>query len=160
MLSSFDITQDFHSTNPHIRVLLPQTEGMPSSHIWGLFLFAHPDSKLFNETPTTRKQLVTEFLKDPTFSFEDYLPLLEDISNKVLTKAQRSLMIWEEKLHEREALMASVKYDLNNFEVVDKLITGTSKLWDQYDNIKKALMKEEAKTFGDQEESASEKGLI
>lgn len=160
MLNSFDITQDFHTSNPHIRVLLPQTEGMPSSHIWGLFLFAHPESRLFNETPTTRRQLVTEFLKDPSFHFEDYEPLLEEISTKVLTKAQRSLMIWEKMLTDRETLMQSLKYDLNNFEVVDKLVLGTSKLWDQYENIKKALMKEDVKTFGDQEESATEKGLI
>lgn len=160
MLNSFDITQDFHTVNPHVRVLVPATKDMPSSHLWGLFLYAHPDSTLFNETPATRKQLVLEYLKDPTFSFEGYEDLLEEISSKCLTKAQRSLMIWDKMLTDREDLMRKLTYDLNNFEVVDKLVLGTAKLWDQYALIRKALMKEDSKTFGDQEESATEKGLI
>lgn len=160
MLNSFDITQDFHSSNTHVRVLIPDSKDVPSSHLWGLFLFAHPESRLFNESPDNRKMLVTEYLKDPTFSFDDYTELIKEIQSKLLTKAQKSLMVWEAKLHERDDYIGSVRYDASTYEMLDKLLEKTSKRWDEYDSIQERLGKEKAKTFGDQEESASEKGLI
>lgn len=70
LLSNFDPTQDFWATNPQAQILFaayyPHT---PSSHMWAALLFAHPESKLFNESPTSRRILIAQdYLKDPDFS--------------------------------------------------------------------------------------------
>lgn len=160
MLNHFDITQDFHSTNTHVRVLVPETLAVPSNHMWGLMLYAHPDSKLFNEVPSDRKKLVLEYVNDPDFSFDKYEKLLELIEKKVLTKAQKSLMVWERALHKRDEYIDSVEYTEDSWDMLDKMLANSAKLWAQYQTIVDWLSKESTKTFGDQEESLSEKGLI
>jgi len=128
-----------------------------------LFLFAHPDSKFFELSPIERKILIYDdfLLKDETFSWEEYEPLLIEIAEKALTKAERALMRWEKTLHERDDFIASVPYDASTYEMKDKLLANTSKLWDQYETILDRLTKEkQAKTLGDIEESLAEKGDI
>lgn len=160
MLTNFDITQDFHSTNPHIRVILPQSLKVPSQHMWGLMLYAHPDSKLFNESPSERKKLVLEYINDNKFTFEKYEDLLELIERKVLTKAQKSLMVWERALHKRDEYIDSIEYTEDSWDMLDKMLANSAKLWAQYQTIVDWLSKESSKTLGDQEESLTEKGLI
>jgi hypothetical protein len=98
--------------------------------MWALFLFAHPDSKFFNESPEDRKSLIyKDYLKsDPSFSFDDYESILEKIQASVLTKAQRALMRWEQTLHERDDFIASVPYNMDTFEAKDKMMANTTKL--------------------------------
>lgn len=130
--------------------------------MWALFLFAHPSSKFFNESPSTRKQLIEQdFLKDPTFSWDDYASTLDKLDSHILSKAQRSLMRWEKILHEREDFMDGSAYTDSNYKMKDEMLTNTPKLWASYEAILERLSKEEAsQTFGDQEESLSEKGDI
>ena len=48
-----------------------------------------------------------------------------------------------------------------NYKMKDEMLANTPKLWASYEAILKRLSDEEsAQTFGDQEESASEKGDI
>lgn len=99
--------------------------------------------------------------RDPSFSWDDYTELLTLIEEKVLTKAERALMRWEKTLHERDDFIASVPYNETTYEMKDKLLANTPKLWDQYESISEKLLKErQAKTHGDIEESLAEKGDI
>lgn len=70
LLNSFDITQDFFTSNPQLKILFKSEIKLPSSHIWALFLFAHPDSKLFEESPQDRQALIYKdyLAEDPKFS--------------------------------------------------------------------------------------------
>lgn len=164
LLDSFDPYTNFWETNPQLRILFHKEfdSAVPSKVMWALFLYAHPSSKFFEEPPTTRLSLIkNDFLQDPSFEINDYSETLSLIYEHTLTKAQRSLSIWERKLHERDELISSIPYTLDNFEQVDKLVTNSQKLWDQYIKIQEALTKEqEGKTEGDIEESLSEKGVI
>ena len=165
LLNSFDVYQDFFSTNPQLSILFRDEikSKVPSKHLWALFLYAHPDSKFFNESPEDRRNLIFNdyLLKDKSFSWESYEDTLKKIEEKILTKAQRALMRWEQTLHERDDFMASLPYDLDHFEVKDKMMATTPKLWDQYESILDRLTKEKTHaTHGDQEESLSEKGDI
>jgi hypothetical protein len=162
LLTNFDPYQDFFSSNPQLKVLFSKHLSTPSSHMWALFLFAHPDSKFFNESPEDRKSLIyKDYLKeDPTFDWDEYSPLIEVLNTYVLTKAQRALMRWEQALHERDDFMASIPYTVDTFELKDKMMAATPKLWDQYESILERLTKEQSSTHGDQEESLSEKQLI
>lgn len=95
LLNSFDPYQNFWESNPQMRIIFSKEyeAHTPSPHMWALFLFAHPSSKFFNETPSTRKMLIEQdYLKDPSFSWENYASSLQIIDDHILTKAQRSLM--------------------------------------------------------------------
>lgn len=162
LLNNFDPYQDFFETNPQLKVLFKEYLDSPSSHIWALFLYAHPDSKFFNESPEDRKSLIyKDYLhSDPTFSWEEYAPLIDKLQTHVLSKAQRALMRWEQTLHERDDFISTVPYSLDTFEAKDKMLANTPKLWDQYEAVLDRLTKEQGSTHGDIEESLSEKGII
>lgn len=162
LLTNFDPFEDFFSINPQLKIIFKEEyeEQVPSSHMWALFLFAHPESKFFDESPTTRKSLIfKDYLKsDPTFSWDTYEPILKKIEEKCLSKAQRALMRWEKALHERDDFFASIPYSESTYELKDKMLSNTPKLWDQYESVQVLLAKEQAsKTHGDVEESFLEK---
>jgi hypothetical protein len=162
LLNNFDPFQDFFNSNPQLKILFKDYLKVPSSHMWGLFLYSHPDSKFFNESPEDRKDLIfKDYLKkDKTFDWDKYEELLKKIEVSVLTKAQRALMRWEQTLHERDDFIASIPYTLETFEAKDKMMAITPKLWDQYEAVLDRLNKDQGSTMGDIEESLSEKGII
>lgn len=164
LLNNFDPSEDFWKSNPQMKILFAREfkEKVPSSHMWALFLFSHPESRFFNESPEDRRSLIfTDYLlKDPTFKWDTYAETLSTLETKVLSKAERALMRWEQALHERDDFIASLPYNLDHFEAKDKMMSVTPKLWDQYESILERLTKEKTKTHGDIEESLSEKGEI
>lgn len=165
LLNNFDPFEDFWQSNPQLRVLFKDEykARVSSQYMWALFLYGHPSSKFFNETPQTRKDLIYKdyLLSDPAFKWEDYDSTLKTLEEHCLTKAQRSLMRWEKSLHEREDFMDTVPYTTETYKIKDEMLANTPKLWASYEAILERLTKEEsAQTFGDQEESLSEKGEI
>lgn len=70
LLNSFDPSQDFWTSNPQLRILFKDQLDISSSHFWALFLYAHPDSKFYNESPEDRKALIFKdyLAEDPKFS--------------------------------------------------------------------------------------------
>ena len=159
---NFSPYEDFFTVNPEYRILLAQFEDSPSEHLWAAAMYIHPDSKLFNESPNNRKRLIIhDYLKDPSFNFDDLIPLISHFKDFCLSKAQRMLMNWESKLHERDELIAAHPYTLDNHAELDKMIEKTPKMWDQYLKIEALLDKEkQSSSKGDIEESLSEKKLI
>lgn len=180
LIDSFDIFSDFWKSNPQLRVLFKEEydNKVPSEIMWALFLYYHPKSKFFNEAPATRLKLIkSDYLNESSslvrdksnlsksneriFELSDYEAIADKIKQFVLSKAERSLLLWEQKLHERDALIAQIPYTMENFEDLDKLVTNSGKIWDQYFKIQDQLSKEqETRTEGDIEESLSEKKLI
>jgi hypothetical protein len=68
LLNNFDPSQDFWLSNPQAQIIFADYVNTPSSHMWAALLYAHPESKLFNESPTSRRLLIIEdYLKDPSF---------------------------------------------------------------------------------------------
>lgn len=130
LLNLFDVDKEFFSSNPHMRILLKDYLKVPSRYLWAVFLYAHPESKFFELSPQDRKNLIYHdyLLQDPEFSWEAYAPLIEHIESHLLTRAQRSLTLWEKTLHERDEFLASIPYSLDTWEVKDKLMANSSKL--------------------------------
>lgn len=56
--------------------------------------------------------------------------------------------------------MASIPYNADTFELLDKMMAASSRMWDQYMKCLKDVQVEEGKTQGDSEESLQEKNLI
>lgn len=158
----FSPFEDFYELNPEYRILLSEFEHLPSEYLWAAAMYTHPDSKLFNESPTNRRRLIArDYLKDPDFDFSTLEPLIKRFKDVSLSKAQRLLVNWEAKLHERDELIAAHPYTLDNQEQLDKMIDKTPKMWEQYMKIEAMLEKEkQTSSKGDSEESLSEKKVI
>ena len=60
-----------------------------------------------------------------------------------MTPEQRLLTSWKRKIDERNDLMDSLEYTLDNFESVDKLVANTEKLFKQYKAIKEEVEKQD-----------------
>lgn len=165
ILDTFDPFQDFWVANPQARIFFKEEydNKVPSSDMWALFLFYHPSSKLFNESPTSRKQLILNdyppLSKD--FNFESRKSTIDKILKYSLTRPQLMMVNWADKLHQRDDFIASQPYTESTYKMLDTMMDITPSLWKQYETIKKMLSAEDdSKTVGDQEESLAEKGLI
>lgn len=129
LLNSFDIHQDFWKTNPEASVLFNEEyeSKVSSPHMWAHALLTHPDSKFFNESPSVRRTLIIEdYLKDPSFQFSP--ELIQKFQRYTLSKPQRLLVNWEQKLHQRDEFIASLDYSAETFDLLDKMIDKTPKL--------------------------------
>jgi succinate dehydrogenase/fumarate reductase-like Fe-S protein len=59
-----------------------------------------------------------------------------------MTPEQRLLLTWKKKIDERNNLLDSLEYTLENFEALDKLVVNTDKLFKQYKAIKEEVEKQ------------------
>jgi hypothetical protein len=88
--------------------------------------------------------------------------LIKRIEDYALTPAKRSLRNWKKKLEERDEMLSSIAYTLENAAELDKILAQTDKLYSQYERVAKALAIEnqEAKVRGGRQLSLSDKGEI
>lgn len=135
---------------------------VPSAIIQAIAKLFHPKSELYSLPLTEKIQIVNkDFLTSEKLDLDKYGSTIDKFKKFILTKAERSLVNWEQKLEERDAFMAGILYNEDSFEMLDKMMMQTAKMWDQYAAVRKVfLQEEEAQTHGDVEESAVEKGLI
>lgn len=159
MISNFDIYSDFYA-DPQMKLLFGKYE-LPSNIMWALMLFAHPDSQYDSMDNSTKKTLIeTDYLQH-SISWDEYSEIISKIYDHSLTKTQRLLKNWETKLEERDAFIADIQYNAETFEMLDKMMGATSKMWDNYLAIlKKASSEADSQIQGDVELSLSEKGII
>lgn len=89
------------------------------------------------------------------------------------TVAKRSLRRWKDKLEERDLFIAGTKFTLDSYndqgrlvkgtaDQLDKMLTGTAKLWADYERILKSMSEEEnvSEGRGGATPSASDEGDI
>ena len=96
------------------------------------------------------------------FNWDETKPLQTLYINLTLTKARKYLRNWEIKLEERDEFIASLKYDEDSAALLDKMMTATKNIWEQYLSILNELEKEEGSgsVKGGGIESLSESGRI
>lgn len=164
LINNIDPFTDFYESNPESKIFFAEEyeAQVPSSHMWAVALFTHPSSKLFNEPPSIRKKLIAQdYLKDPNFDFSKLETTVNKFKQFCLTKTERLLVNWEKKLYERDELIDSIPYTADTYDILDKMIDKTPKMWNQYFSILDLLDKEsKGKIEGDVEESLTEKGDI
>ena len=132
----------------------------PSNVMWALHLIYHPKSEYFDMPLKARTSLVLSDFDLKDYDLTPHADTIDRIELMSMTKTQRSLAKWENKLEERDEFISSHPYDSNTYEMLDKLMSQTSKLWDQYFSLVKQLDKEEGNIRGGAEESLVEKGII
>ena len=126
----------------------------------GLKLAFHPESDFYNLDLKSKEELIGKDYVGEEFFFASHGATIDKMLALYMTKPKRMLHNWETKLEERDLFIASKMYDDNTYEMLDKLMKETSKMWDNYFSIQKQVDKEDVRTSGDIEESASDKGLI
>jgi len=164
MITDFDIFSDFYA-DPQIRTLFSsENESIPSQYMWALLLYCHPKSKFYALDSANKAALIArDYLNVESFPFEEYEATIQKIlsSPLITTKPQRLLANWERKLEERDAFLASQPYNESTYDMLDKMMKETHKMWQNYKVIYDDFLKEEdIKTQGAIQESLSEQGLI
>jgi len=177
LLNNFSIHDNFWECNPNISLIKEfkevhekdrqkgkrQGQGML---MWAIALLVdkHPDNPYRNLSEEDRRILIKEdYLKDPSFSWSEVEGLVQVYKTFCLSPTERALIQIEQKLDERNKLISSAKYTIENAEDIDKLILKTKQLNDFYKDMKAELEQEQVNegiTKGGRVESASEKGLI
>ena len=173
ILNSFDTKDNFWKVNKQL-VIPEEFENFryndrsrdkeeSSKIMWAIALLIDPDSKYKRLKLQDRKNLIAkDFLKNEKFQWDKYKDIISFYEKLILTPAQRQLMIWEQKLDEKTELMANTTYDLDNAEILEKLLASNSKLFAELERIKDQLNKEDdsGSMKGGGVESASESNLI
>lgn len=132
LINNFDIFSDFYSDSQIKAIFREEYEAkVPSHHMWALILYAHPDSKYSGQKDADKKALIEkDYLgpfKDP-IKWEDRAKTLEKIISFLLTKPKRLLKGWEIKLEERDTFIASIPYNAETYELLDKMMGNTAKI--------------------------------
>ena len=76
-----------------------------------------------------------------------------------MTKIQRELKVWQDKIEERNKFLETVSYSLDTFEALDKMMKDSKLIWESFGKIFKEYQEEniETRARGGREESFAEK---
>jgi hypothetical protein len=128
-----------------------------------IYLLLDKESR-YRELPEKERRglIVKDYLKNITFNW-DSVKHLQDFYIKLTTsKAKKLLRNWELKLEERDEYIGNLKYDDDTAEHLDKMMSKTQSIWEQYLSILNEVEKEEGagNVKGGGVESLSETGRI
>lgn len=161
--------KDFFEAYPDLEFKLPFRElkaAFPekaSLYSWYVFLFCDTSSS-FRTYPEEhrRKELSDNFIKEDIHDLPEIQKAIRDYETNMMSLAKRNFKKWEDKLTERQKFIEDTEYTEETFEMLDKLMSQTSKMWDMFLKLKSEFDKEddEEQTYGGVELSASEKGMI
>lgn len=165
-LRSFDIRENFWDVypelQPHFSHLLEDFSD-PSKVMWATLLFAHPDSPYYDYETTYRQENINrEFLAEPIdWECPAIEAVLEKIDDLLLTKSERFLKAWEDKLEERAKFIGSIEYNAETYTMLDAMMSKSDKMWQQYRSCLADVQKErEQRTSGGFLESLNEQNKI
>ena len=158
---------DFAEAYPELMLKKPfvrfKKDKNASEICWYIYLFCSLDSEFRTYPPDVRqKELEENFLSEPVHQREDVQIAIREYEEHMMTLAQRNFKAWEDKLTERQKFIDDTPYDETSYEMLDKMMAQTSKMWDMFSKVKKELDKDsiEDDVFGSTELSDSEKGII
>lgn len=158
-MASWDASKDFLDANPKFKVFFPNVD---SQIMWAIAYVYHPESPYRNETVDNKRKIVAEdWLQDAEFDWDSIQDLVTKFEKECLTKKERILSNWEQKLDERDVLLASIPYTIDTAEFLDKSLAASTKLWEGYMKAVKDVEAEMSVYItGNSAESALESGLI
>lgn len=161
LLNNWDLDSDFYNDSQIKLIFKEELASIPSSIMWALMLYHHPDSKYYQLEPHSKLALIEKDYLKASLDLSLYSETIAKIELFTMSKTKRLLKNWEDDLEERDAFMKSLPYNETNFEIKEKLLSNRLKLWEQYLVIlKKVQEEEESQSFGDVELSLTERGLI
>lgn len=123
-----------------------------SKYIWAIYLVYDYYSRYAHLPLEQRIKIVEEeFLQEPSF-FSLNKELLEPIITLYLdlekTSERRYLEVWKDAVDKRTKFLESTEYNLNNFDLIDKMLLNSVKILSQKGEIEAAVNKQEAHIKG------------
>jgi hypothetical protein len=177
VLNTFDLNVNFWVVNPSLKIPEPfaklynedkSKDKKDSSQImWAIALLCDTDSKFANIPEDDRKNLIRkDFLKNDKFSFINYQAQIDHFCNFILTPAKRALKDWNDKMIERAEFLKRTEYTLGEIgdkgnwvggtaDVIDRMMSNTKKLYDDYQRVIESLEEEKTKEAGKGNRKAS-----
>jgi hypothetical protein len=160
----------FWEVNPEFKFVAPYdafytsiTDKKKTSMVmWAIYLLCDINSpKIRLRLDEREEEIKTFFIKDSEFTFTRYQELIDAYPKVVLSKIQRELKVWHDKIEERNKFLESVTYDMNTFEALDKMMKDSKPIWEAFGKVYKEYQEEniETRARGGREESFSEKLL-
>ena len=170
-LDSYDVTSNFWKVNPQLQLIYSdiyksdksKDKSDSSKLMWAIVLYTDntDENKYVNLNQKERLTLIhKDLLKE--FNADDNKENIKTYESLFLTKVQKSLRNLELKLEERDEFIASHKYDEMTYEMLDKMLVASDKLYkllaSAMEEFDKEVIAESVK--GGVIESATEKKLI
>lgn len=177
LVTIFDSEQNFWDINPQFKAALSfkeiykkdksRSRKESSALMWFIAYTRDPNSVYYNLPQHEKDEVIGEdIVGDINFyKFHNKIlePLIKDYTRLTTTAIDRHLLEWDVKLDDRTDFLAKVKYDLDNFEKLDKMNANTLTVFKNLDKIKEDLAKDESgsgDTKGGYKESLNDKGEI
>lgn len=133
--------------------------------MWAIHLCESPESKFFHH-PNKYSIIAEKVLKNKKFDWEKIENIKESYRNFVLTEAERSLAIWNETMALRNSSLKKMYQeafeikDTDELVKLDKMLSATSKMFDEYKKIKLDFEEEKTKKKGVKRNSLSDNDEI
>jgi len=171
LVKNTNIDTNFWEANPEIKYMRPfdeiykndksKTKTKSSLQLWSCWMFCDPGSSKFRLPEVERREeIIVLYLKDKKlFPSKDIISAYRD---KIMSQAEKSLNIWEEKLRERDKFLQNTSYDVTTVDMLDKMMKDSKVIWDHYGKVRSEYEKEKsgATLKGGRRKSKSEKGEI
>lgn len=110
--------------------------------MWAFLLYCHPESKLYN-APNKGDTIAETVLKDKEFKWEEKSYIMDDLTEIVLSEAEKALVSWNDTMRLRRLNLnemyvdAFQAKDTDELVKIDKMMASTSKFFEDYRKIKK-----------------------
>ena len=160
----FNINEDFWVQFPELtpvfKEIKKEFKKESSSVMWALLMDFHPKSMYKNIEEVGRRNMIDVDYLGFHLEWSNYAKEQELLEKFFLTKAEKYLIGWEQKMDERQHFIASIPYSSDTYELLDKMMSATDKMWKQYLACLKDVEDEETTAIGNSQESPAELGLI
>jgi len=170
-----DITNNFWKLFPELTI----PEGMnklynedktkdkieSSKIMWAIHLSEHPDSKFYNN-PEKRNILAKSFLKNDKFNWNKIQNIITEFRATALSPAERALNNWDEIMSFRDTAIKDLyknaikEKDTDELVKIDKMLSLTPKMFDDYKKIKESYEEEKTHKKGNRITSISDDDVI
>lgn len=136
-----------------------------SKIMWAVHYAFHPESKFFN-LPNKLDILAKDFLKKPSFKWNSIQNIIDTFKSLVLTDVERALVTWNEIMLMRDSSLKDMymgainSKDTDELVKLDKMLSNTPKMFEDYKKIKKDYDEEKVTKKGKSIASLSDSGEI
>lgn len=188
LVESFNTDKNFWTVNPQLEVIFnkiyeldkDKSKELSSTQMWAIAFYTDTSSKWKSLSDKfKRNEIKLDFLDKKIVSLqkkykdikssEEIIIWTDDLIKETIdkyrnydsSKTGKLLYEWEKKLEERGEFIASKEYSEDTYEMLDKMLAQTNKMWQEYLRIKKDTSSDDADSsaMGGVEESDSEKML-
>lgn len=159
----FDVYPELAYKLPFRMIKESFSKGKASKIAWYIILYCGENSEFRTYPPEIRReQLEQHFIKEEVHELPEVQEAIEMYEEHMMSLARRNFFKWEEKLTERQKFIEDTPYDETTYEMLDKLMSQTEKMWKMFLTLKAEMDKDsdEGKTYGGIELSDAEKGMI